>query len=164
MSNNYSGLAFWRSWHRSFYLWIIKYMYVPMGGSAFAYLNIWPIFTFVAVWHDINLNLLAWGWLICLFMLPELICRKYLIPRLHSLSCYRHLAALAASFSILMMMTANLVGFAVGLDGFKIMLSGILTKSGLWFLMGMFISLFAAAQLMLEWRRDEVRRGIKNNY
>src|SRR5690242_7676477 len=98
MSNNYSGLAFWRSWHRSFYLWIVRYMYVPLGGSKFGSLNIWPIFTFVAVWHDLQLNLLAWSWLICLFILPELFCRKLLRPKLLHLGFYRHLAALAASF------------------------------------------------------------------
>lgn len=35
--------------------------------------NMWPVFTFVALWHDIELKLLAWGWLICLFLMPELI-------------------------------------------------------------------------------------------
>jgi D-alanyl-lipoteichoic acid acyltransferase DltB (MBOAT superfamily) len=33
----------------------------------------WIVFTFVALWHDIQLNLLAWGWLICLFLLPEIV-------------------------------------------------------------------------------------------
>jgi hypothetical protein len=32
---------------------------------------------------------------------------------------YRHLAALGAVFNILLMMTANLVGFVVGVDGAK---------------------------------------------
>ena len=35
--------------------------------------NMWVVFTFVALWHDIELKLLAWGWLICLFLMPELI-------------------------------------------------------------------------------------------
>ena len=29
------------------------------------------IFTFVAIWHDIQLRLLLWGWLITLFIVPE---------------------------------------------------------------------------------------------
>ncbi|KAF9929630.1 glycerol transporter, partial [Linnemannia zychae] len=71
--NNYSALGFWRSWHKSFNLWIIRYIYVPLGGTRYAMYNIWVVFTFVAVWHDINLKLLAWGWLISLFILPEII-------------------------------------------------------------------------------------------
>lgn len=73
MSNNYSGLAFWRSWHRSFNQWIVRYIYIPLGGSQYATLNIWVIFTFVAIWHDRTLSLLVWGWLISLFIAPELI-------------------------------------------------------------------------------------------
>lgn len=73
VTNNYSALGFWRSWHKSFNLWIIRYIYVPLGGTRYAMYNIWVVFTFVAVWHDINLKLLAWGWLISLFILPEIV-------------------------------------------------------------------------------------------
>ena len=137
---------------------------MPLGGAKFSFLNIWPIFTFVAVWHDIQLNLLAWSWLICLFILPELFCRRVLRPRLSALSFYRHLAAFAASLSVLMMMTANLVGFSVGLDGFRLMLANILKRNGIAFIMGSYILNFSACQIMLEWRREEERRGIKNNF
>lgn len=164
MSNNYSGLAFWRSWHRSFYLWIVKYMYVPLGGSKYAYLNVWPVFTFVAIWHDIQLNLLAWSWLICIFILPELVARKFLKPRLEHSPYYRHLAAFAATLSVLMMMTANLVGFSVGIDGFKLMLQNIFTKNGIVFIVCTLLTIFSACQIMLECRREEERRGIKNNF
>jgi len=70
--NNYSALGFWRSWHRSFNLWIIRYIYIPLGGSHRTMYNILIVFTFVAVWHDIQLKLLAWGWLISLFIVPEI--------------------------------------------------------------------------------------------
>ncbi|KAF9429700.1 glycerol transporter, partial [Entomortierella beljakovae] len=78
--NNYSALGFWRSWHKSFNLWLIRYVYIPMGGTRYAMYNIWIVFTFVAVWHDIQLKLLAWGWLISLFILPEIIAGK-LFPK-----------------------------------------------------------------------------------
>lgn len=73
MTNNYSGLSFWRSWHRSFNLWIVRYIYVPLGGRSGSIINIWIIFTFVAIWHDRDMKLLAWGWLIVLFVLPEIL-------------------------------------------------------------------------------------------
>lgn len=37
------------------------------------------VFTFVAFWHDIQLRLLAWGWLITLFIVPEIL-GKLLFP------------------------------------------------------------------------------------
>lgn len=73
VSNNFSAQRFWKSWHRSFNRWTVRYIYVPLGGSKYMAFSMWVVFTFVAVWHDIELNLLAWGWLICLFLLPEII-------------------------------------------------------------------------------------------
>ena len=65
--------GFWRNWHASFNLWLVRYMYVPLGGSAWRAANVWPIFTFVALWHDLEWRLLAWAWLSCGLIAPELV-------------------------------------------------------------------------------------------
>ena len=93
MSDNYSTLAFWRGWHRSFNRWIIRYIYIPLGGSGGvgratqgtwgtlrSILNMLAVFTFVALWHDIQLRLLIWGWLVTLFVLPEVLA-EYMFPK-----------------------------------------------------------------------------------
>lgn len=56
-----------------------RYIYIPLGGAKHAALTTVLIFTFVALWHDISFQLLAWGWLISLFILPELLA-AYLLP------------------------------------------------------------------------------------
>ena len=81
MSNNYSALAFWRAWHRSFNRWIVRYIYIPLGGSKRPIINTLAVFTFVAFWHDISLKLLAWGWLVTLFILPEVAARMIMPPK-----------------------------------------------------------------------------------
>ena len=138
MSDNYSALAFWRGWHRSFNRWVVRYIYIPLGGSGGkstqgawgsvrAALNFLAVFTFVAMWHDINLRLLAWGWLISLFVLPEVV-SSLLFPSRNwqdRKEAYRVICGLGAVGNILMMMAANLVGFAVGLDGLKGLVQGI---------------------------------------
>jgi D-alanyl-lipoteichoic acid acyltransferase DltB (MBOAT superfamily) len=59
-----------------------------------------------------------------------------------------------------MMMIANLVGFAVGLDGVKEMLIKIFaTAHGLSFLLSVTICLFIAVQIMFEIRETEKRKG-----
>ncbi|KAH0394940.1 glycerol:H+ symporter-like protein, partial [Aureobasidium melanogenum] len=120
MSDNYSALAFWRGWHRSFNRWIVRYIYIPIGGSGQGKVraigNFLAVFTFVALWHDINLKLLIWGWLITLFVLPEVIC-TLLFPAKKwkdSPNVYRWICGVGATGNILMMMAANLVGFAIG--------------------------------------------------
>ncbi|KAI4203344.1 MAG: hypothetical protein LQ350_001865 [Teloschistes chrysophthalmus] len=148
MSDNYSALAFWRGWHRSFNRWIVRYIYIPLGGSggpgthgqwgkARAVVNMLVVFTFVALWHDIQLKLLIWGWLITLFVLPEVLA-GYAFPKRkwqNHKHAYRMICGFGAVGNILMMMAANLVGFAVGLDGLMGLVHGIVgSYSGLVFL------------------------------
>ena len=138
MSNNYSALAFWRGWHRSFNRWIVRYIYIPLGGSGGAgtrgtfgkvraVANYLAVFTFVALWHDIQLRLLMWGWLITLFILPEVLATLAFPKKKwqNRKRAYRYLCSIGAVGNILMMMAANLVGFAVGLDGLQGLVHGI---------------------------------------
>ncbi|KAK4518315.1 Chitin synthase, class 7 [Mucor velutinosus] len=161
MSNNFSAQRFWKSWHRSFNRWTIRYIYIPLGGSKYFAFSMWVVFTFVALWHDIELKLLAWGWLICLFLLPEIIATRLFSEKKYGdKPYYRFVCGLGAVANILMMMIANLVGFAVGVDGVKEMLTKIFgTANGLSFLITVTICLFIAVQIMFEIRESEKRRG-----
>jgi D-alanyl-lipoteichoic acid acyltransferase DltB (MBOAT superfamily) len=55
MADNYSPLGFWRSWHRSFNLWIVRYIYIPLGGMHRLVATSVLIFTFVALWRCMTL-------------------------------------------------------------------------------------------------------------
>ena len=79
VANNYSTTGFWRSWHRSFNLWIIRYLYIPLGGTRYTALITPVIFVFVALWHDLNWRLLVWGGLASAIILPELLA-SHLLP------------------------------------------------------------------------------------
>ena len=57
-----------------------RYIYIPLGGTRNVLVSSVLIFTFVALWHDLSFKLLAWGWLVSLFLIPELIARAVL-PR-----------------------------------------------------------------------------------
>lgn len=54
-----------------------RYLYVPIGGATHAAWATLVVFTFVALWHDLSLKLLTWGWVISLFVLPEMAARKF---------------------------------------------------------------------------------------
>jgi D-alanyl-lipoteichoic acid acyltransferase DltB (MBOAT superfamily) len=86
------------------------------------------VFTFVALWHDIQLRLLIWGWLIVLFMVPEWTAAA-LFPKSkweHRPTAYRMLCCVGSVGNVLMMISANLVGFAVGLDGLQSIIQSIM--------------------------------------
>ncbi|KAL5314528.1 hypothetical protein ACEPPN_017168 [Leptodophora sp. 'Broadleaf-Isolate-01'] len=171
LSDNPSTVAFWRGWHRSYNRWIVRYIYVPMGGvssrnwksTVMSVVNYVLVFTFVALWHDISLNLLVWGWLVVFFMLPEVIAGM-LFPRKrweNNLTAYRVLCGVGVVGNLLMMMMANLVGFAVGVEGLKSIISGIFKDaSGLAFLLFASSVLFVGIQVMFEVRESEMRKGI----
>ncbi|GAA5946636.1 hypothetical protein JCM3765_000327 [Sporobolomyces pararoseus] len=162
MANNYSTLGFWRSWHRSYNLWIIRYLYVPIGGSKRPLIATLIVFTFVALWHDLSFKLLVWGWGISLFVLPEMVCTRLVSYKNYGdQPWYRHLAALGGVFNILLMMTANLVGFVVGIDGAKALWLKMLgTTEGRVFMGVASACLFVAVQVMFEYREEERRKGI----
>ncbi|KOS21410.1 Glycerol uptake protein 1 [Escovopsis weberi] len=171
VSNNYSTQLFWRAWHRSYNRWLIRYLYVPLGGSSFrswaaaarSTLTYLLVFTFVALWHDIQLRLLIWGWLIVIFMVPEWTA-SYLFPRRRwegRPTAYRMLCCVGAVGNVLMMISANLVGFAVGLDGLQSILSSILHDwSGFIFILTACACLFVGVQVMFEIRESEKRKGV----
>lgn len=160
MNNNFLPLAFWRAWHRSFNRWVIRYIYVPLGGGGKNRIaNSLLVFSFVAVWHDIELRMLMWGWLIVLFLLPEIGASLY-FKRFAGTWWYRHLCALGSVANIWMMMLANLFGFCLGQDGTMALLKEMFsTWRGLEFFLLSLGALFVGAQIMFEFREGERRRG-----
>ncbi|CDO75129.1 hypothetical protein BN946_scf185010.g54 [Trametes cinnabarina] len=71
---------------------------------------------------------------------------------------YRHVAAMGAVFNILMMMTANLIGFVVGTDGMKYMLHQVIDRwEGIRFLLVACACLFVGVQIMFEYRTAKKR-------
>lgn len=150
MFNNYSVMGFWRSWHRSYNQWVVRYIYIPVGGSRNVLPSALLVFTFVALWHDLSFTLLAWAWLVTFFIAPEVFA-TYLLPRstYGERPWYRHACALGGALNVLMMITANLVGFVVGLDGVTYLWSELAGSSaGIVFLIQAVATLFIGVQLM----------------
>jgi len=174
MSDNYSTLAFWRAWHRSFNRWIIRYIYIPLGGggsersgSLIAKIrpvaNFFAVFTFVALWHDLNPKLLAWGWLATLIVLPEALATMAFPKRQWKdwPDVYRWLCGAGAVVNILLLMVANTIGFVVGVDGARGLIRGMVDSwSGIAYLVTACATLFVGVQVMFEHREGEKRKGI----
>jgi len=67
--------------------------------------------------------------------------------------------------NMFMMISANLVGFVIGLDGVQLVWSQMVeTGAGRVCLLQLIVVLFIAAQLMYEYRAEEWRRGIWKPY
>jgi len=77
---SYSFEFFWRSWHRSFNRWLVRYVYVPLGGRKYKYLSLILVFIFVIIFHDggaFELFFWIWGLGIMIGFIVEIFLRKY---------------------------------------------------------------------------------------
>ncbi|CAN0550693.1 unnamed protein product, partial [Ectocarpus sp. 8 AP-2014] len=72
MTNNYSVVGFWKGWHCSFNRWLVRYIFIPLGGSKPGRRwNVFVVFVFVAFWHDVEPKLFLWGLLNGVFLVLE---------------------------------------------------------------------------------------------
>lgn len=109
---------FWRDWHTSFNIWIVRYMYIPLGGNKLKAFAIIPIFMFIAIWHDIQLQLLSWAFLICLVFVPETALISYFSLKkfdwLRDKPYYCLIRNFASSITISALILSNMVGYGTG--------------------------------------------------
>jgi D-alanyl-lipoteichoic acid acyltransferase DltB (MBOAT superfamily) len=135
MSNNHSLEGFWRGWHSSFNKFLVRYLYKPLGGKTNQLLSAWVIFIFVALWHDVEWKLFAWGALNAFFYAVE-VTFKRLVARagvLERMPGYLSdlLCALCGACYIMVLISVNLVGYAVGVGGVSAILAKISSPDGL---------------------------------
>ncbi|CAD2217610.1 hypothetical protein AGDE_01350 [Angomonas deanei] len=161
-ANVVSIQGFWRDWHASFNHWIVRYMYIPMGGKNKKFLTIFPIFFFIAVWHDVELRLLFWALFICIVLVPEIIFtllfaskRIPIINKIKSnFKLFFALRVIGTELTMMELVLINLVGFAIGADGVG---EGIKTfyKIEVYFIYVVVFGFMAAAILSVQDRDEE---------
>eukprot|EP00605_Chrysophyceae_sp_TOSAG23-4_P002313 GSChrysophyteH1.ASY1.ANO1.2559.1 assembled CDS len=133
MSNNCSLETFWRGWHASFNKWIVRYLYKPLGGRHNRVYSVWPIFLFVALWHDLEWKLVAWGLLNGSFFVLEVVAKNFrhskIMTSLPS-NIIRLVCVLSGATYILVLIAVNLTGYAIGTGGVGLVLTKLLTWDG----------------------------------
>ncbi|GHP10858.1 glycerol transporter [Pycnococcus provasolii] len=179
MCDNYDVEGFWKGWHSSFNLWLVRYVYIPLGGGGNLPWSIWAVFLFVAAWHDVDPRLLVWACIFGVYLIPERVlkwaCR--VAPRKRAEGSthvfwrrlaafvdgpwYRPTCALVAALNIWVLLVGNLVGYALGWDGLVRMVRESLSGSSrnenglVEFFVCSILVLSAAAELMFEKRAHE---------
>jgi D-alanyl-lipoteichoic acid acyltransferase DltB (MBOAT superfamily) len=168
--NNTTVSGFWRSWHSSLNIWIVKYIYVPMGGSKRKFLSVWLIFGFIALWHDLMWRWLAWAFLNCLLFLGEIfvenvIAQTDVIQHLKQISDHRFkpyyniLTASVSTITMFGMVIANLAIMHGFMDSFAFIKRVYWNDDGIFMFLASFILAFTTAEVVL-WNRER-RKVIK---
>lgn len=123
INNNATILGFWKGWHASYNRWLVRYIYVPLGGARYRLLNVWAVFGFVGAWHDkVAWRLIHWAWIFALFLAPEMAvsaigAKYYRTPEARSKPAYKLARAACGGAMIHVLVAGNMVGYVVGLDG-----------------------------------------------
>ncbi len=131
--NHPSIAAFWRSWHASFNQWLVRYIYIPLGGSDpnlpiwRRSLNVITVFGFVAFWHERNAQLMFWGLGMAVGILYEklgdFISTHSGYTKWTEHTPHRALAGISlafiGNFRLLLMMAINFIGYSAGTQGIQ---------------------------------------------
>eukprot|EP00933_Yihiella_yeosuensis_P032498 TRINITY_DN26098_c0_g1_i1.p1 TRINITY_DN26098_c0_g1~~TRINITY_DN26098_c0_g1_i1.p1 ORF type:complete len:556 (-),score=64.58 TRINITY_DN26098_c0_g1_i1:22-1689(-) len=161
MCNNFSIIGFWKGWHVSFNRWLVRYLYIPLGGRRYRWANVWVVFGFVAMWHDAELKLLVWGMLnACFVAIEHLAASSWQSQKLTPLRegrpvLAKWVKASAGTTYIYIMFFVNLVGYGIGVSGtVSITQTALFTsvQKSIPTLFGSFFILFTGVQIMFELR------------
>eukprot|EP01137_Pigoraptor_chileana_P016736 Opistho-2@73771 len=160
VNNNFTFAGFWRAWHASLNKWIVRYMYVPLGGTRTQAWSVWIIFTFVGLWHDLWWRWVAWAWLNCAFFNAEMIIvafyRSKRLAAVRGWKWSRHVVALAGALDIFCLMVANLA-ILHGFQGTREYLSQMFIRDGgLSVFAGAFVLFYSAVLVMQDIRTREL--------
>ncbi|KAK6911727.1 Membrane bound O-acyl transferase, MBOAT [Dillenia turbinata] len=144
INNCYNLESFWKNWHASYNKWLVRYMYIPLGGSKRKLINVWVLVAFGLR------KLLSWAWLTCLFFIPELIMKSaansFQVESMFGKFMFREFSAVAGAITITCLMVANLVGYVIGPSGINWLSSRFLKKEGLPTLAGMFVTFYVGTK------------------
>eukprot|EP01027_Heterolobosea_sp_BB2_P018400 GEZU01025929.1.p1 GENE.GEZU01025929.1~~GEZU01025929.1.p1 ORF type:complete len:245 (+),score=38.10 GEZU01025929.1:96-737(+) len=108
--NNFTFTGFWRAWHSSMNIFVVRYLYRPLGGRKSQLWSIWVIFTFIGLWHDLWWRWVAWAWLNCIFFSAELVVMKVFDAKfkwMYDKWYFKYLVAFAGHFDIWFLIVAN---------------------------------------------------------
>ena len=97
-----------------------------------------------------------------LFVAPEIVANKTLKREnwTHGEMSWRVMCVFGSLGNVVLMMGANLVGFALGVDGVRDLVRGVVGWGGVGTVVACAGSLFAAVMVMKEIRAGEKRRGV----
>jgi D-alanyl-lipoteichoic acid acyltransferase DltB (MBOAT superfamily) len=139
--NNYSISGFWRSWHRSLYYFILRYIYVPLGGSKSKMWSVWIIFLFIAVWHDLWMRWIAWAFFNCCGIILEMVV-THLIGKTKPILAIKKMSNPSRPYYFFMVVLLGAVSFGImvvsnlsimyGFAGTRNMLGALYNHESFW--------------------------------
>lgn len=111
---SYTISGFWKDLHRSMHLWLVEYLYVPMGGNNHKARNVFLVFAFFVLTH--SFSFLSWGTLTgILIVFEEIMRRKKWFKTLGEEKFYgKYINAFGTSIYLALVMSFDMAVFVMG--------------------------------------------------
>ena len=163
--NFYSLELFFRGANRSLNRWLVRYVYIPLGGKNKKYINIWVVFGF---WYLIsnykNIDYLLFALCICLFFDLEMYVKNTFINKFgedfNEKTYLRYLKYIVCSFFILVLFILGLLGFHFSSDNLKAIFDIVLEKGGYFYFLNFVIFLIPTVVTMFFIRDMELENNV----
>ena len=131
----YSLEEFFRGMNRSLNRWIVRYLYIPLGGKNKKYVNIWIIFAFVYfIFNFENGDYLIYSICCCVLLDIEIFAKYSFVNRygedFNEKIYLRYLKYLVSSIYLLILFIVSLLGFHFSLQGMKVLMDNIVANGG----------------------------------
>jgi D-alanyl-lipoteichoic acid acyltransferase DltB (MBOAT superfamily) len=169
--------VFWKEWHCSFNAWLVRYVYIPLGGNrkgaanqVFASIC---CFLFVASWHDFEWRLVVWGVGLSAALIPEVLAHRFAehskvalwLQQVYPFG-WDILTGFFGAWAIMGLLFLNMFGYTLHSHTWVLMNRMSVTEGAGWFFIQWFGWMWVAAIIKLQSRRreksseiDEDKRG-----
>ena len=149
---------FFRGMNRSLNRWIVRYLYIPLGGKNKKYVNIWVIFTFLYfIFNFENGNYLVFSICSCALLDLEIFVKSAFTNKFgedfNEKIILRYLKYIISSVYLLILFIVALLGFHFSLQGLKVLMDNIVAIGGYFYLL-VFVVFFFPNIIMIFFVRD----------
>ena len=149
---------FFRGMNRSLNRWIVRYLYIPLGGKNKKYVNIWIIFAFwYLIFNFDNGDYILFSIFCCVLLDLEIFIKNAFINKFgedfNEKIYLRYLKYLASAFYVMILFLVGLLGFHFSIDGMKVLMENIFANGGYFYLL-IFVALFIPNVITMFFVRD----------
>ena len=149
---------FFRGMNRSLNRWVVRYLYIPLGGKNKKYVNIWVIFTLLFfIFNFENGNYLVFSICSCALLDLEIFVKSAFINKFgedfNEKIFLRYLKYIISSIYLLILFIVALLGFHFSLQGFKVLMDNVVAIGGYFYLL-IFVLFFFPNVIMIFFVRD----------
>ena len=149
---------FFRGMNRSFNRWVVRYLYIPLGGKNKKYVNIWVIFTFLYfIFNFENGNYLVFSICSCALLDLEIFVKSAFINKFgedfNEKIFLRYLKYIISTIYLLILFIVALLGFHFSLQGLKVLMDNVVAIGGYFYLL-IFVLFFFPNVIMIFFVRD----------